>query len=126
MDADQARDFVVPRVAAQAERDRAPLTTTELQTLMFEDVDLPDNSAIYEAKLASLISRTSKQLPATDIDTWNEAVEILEAEGTYLSLLLIASRSVVDWKRVRRIALYAILIAIAVNYLTIYASRWID
>ncbi len=126
MDADQAREFLIPRVLAQAERERAPLSTAELQILMFEDVDLPDNSAIYEAKLASLISRASQQLPATDLDAWSEAFDILESEGTYLSLLLIASRSVVDWKRVRRIAFYAILIVIAVNYLTRYASRWID
>lgn len=89
---------------------------------MFPDVDHHDSSPSYEAKFASLISRTAENLPADDITTWQEAVETLEAEGTYLSLLLISSRHVVDWRRVRRIVFYAVLVTAAV----VYASRWIN
>jgi hypothetical protein len=122
MDADQAREFLIPRVIAQAEREGRPLTTTELRILMLEDADLPNSHVTPEAKLASLISRTSEELREADREMWSQAFEILEAEGSYLSLLLIESRTVVDWARVRRTTFYVILITIAL----VYASRWVD
>jgi hypothetical protein len=125
MNPDEAQQFLAQRIFAQADRERMQLSRTEQQILLFSDAELPENTAILEARLASLIARTAEQLSMEERLHWDQAVQVLEAEGTYMNTLLIASRSVVDWARIRRIAIRAILTLIAINYLTRLASRWI-
>lgn len=122
MEPDQARQFLVQSVAMQAERERSPLSRAELQLLLIPEAEPPVDSAVIEAKLASLIARTSRNV---DSYQWHEAVELLETEGTYLSLLLISSRHVVDWTRLRRTLITAVIGIVAIYYFTKYTSRWI-
>lgn len=122
MEPDQAREFLVQAVATQAERERTALTQLELQLLLIPEAEPPTDSAVIEAKLSSLISRTARH---ADPYLWHEAVALLEPEGTYLSLLLISSRHVVDWTRTRRLLMVAAIGIVAIYYFTKFTSRWL-
>jgi len=98
-----AKEYLIRRILAQADRDRIPLSEVERNMLYFSETDwtLPNMMAIsqefdqtysqdeYERKIGRLIRRINDQ-PDTNHhdDHWKEAVQRLGDEDHYLMVLI--------------------------------------
>jgi uncharacterized membrane protein len=99
----EAKEYLIRRILAQADRDEIALSEVERNMLYFSETDwtLPNMTAIshefdqtynqdeYERKIGRIISRISEQLGNNcDDDRWKEAVQRLREEDHYLLVLI--------------------------------------
>lgn len=101
----EAKEYLVGKIVAEAEREREPLSEIERKMLYFSEADrtLPDiwetNAAFerdydegdYERKIAGLVRAIEARLAGADrqeSDTWHAAIEKL-SEGDHHLLVLI-------------------------------------
>ena len=99
-----AKEFLIGRILAQAERDRVPLTDVERKMLYFSETawTLPDMPAIsaefdrsydqddYEYKIGAIVRSVEDELaqsPAARED-WDAAVDVISSEDHYLLVLI--------------------------------------
>ena len=101
----EAKEFLISRIADQAQRDGVPLSEIERKELYFSESGwtLPDiinvNEAFerdydqdsYEKKIKKLVRearyRARKEAPQ-DVKSWSDAIRILRKEDHYLSVML--------------------------------------
>jgi hypothetical protein len=101
----EAKEFLVAKIAEEAQREGIPLSEVERKMLHFTETawTLPDimevneqfdreyNAAEYEKKVAGLIrtarGRVQKEDPQ-EFSAWSEAIRILSKEDHYLLVML--------------------------------------
>lgn len=100
-----AKEFLVSKIVAQAQREPVPLSEVERKMLYFSETawTLPDMSTIseefdrvcdqddYERKIADLIKRTYKRVlraPGEEYDDWWSAIQLLNKEDHYLLVMV--------------------------------------
>ena len=105
-----AKEFLVSRIVAEAEREGVFLSETERKMLYFSETGwtLPDiadvgdafdrkyDQAKYEEKIGALARNfrvESRKNNRTDFDSWTEAVRMIRVEDHYLLVLISASGS---------------------------------
>ena len=85
----EAKEFLVERIVAQAERDGVAFSEAELKTLSSETGSIPKE---FEQKLRSVIRNARSAVEENDGgETWENAVEILRWEDPYLPGLIDAA-----------------------------------
>ena len=104
-----AKEFLVSRIVAEAQREGVPLSETEQKMLHFSETawTLPDiaevndafdrdyDQASYEEKIANLIRNFcdySRQANREDFDAWERAVRKIRQEDHYLLVLIDAAK----------------------------------
>jgi hypothetical protein len=98
----EAKEFLIDRIVAEAQRENVPLSETERRMLYFtetywmpwdfvevneafeRDYDMPE----YEAKIAAIIRSYLEQANPTDLERWHEAVRVLSDEDHYLLVMV--------------------------------------
>jgi hypothetical protein len=100
-----AKEYLIARIVAEAERERVPLSETERKMMYFTETawTLPDmgevseafdreyDQSAYEAKIGSLAQQARRCANDTnELKEWNDAVRTLEQEDHYLLVLLTA------------------------------------
>src|ERR1700686_283541 len=101
----EAKEFLISRIAEQAQRDRIPLSEIERKELYFSESGwtLPDIMSVneaferdydqdsYEKRIKKLVrearNRARKEAPQ-DIKSWSDAIRILRKEDHYISVML--------------------------------------
>jgi hypothetical protein len=100
-----ALDFLVSRIAAEAESEGSPLSEIERKMLYFSETaptppdimeangvfDRDYNSDEYEKKIARLIGSTKQRFRKTDkqnLDAWSDAIRSLKKEDYYLLVMI--------------------------------------
>ncbi|MGB6134265.1 MAG: hypothetical protein WBG54_20985 [Acidobacteriaceae bacterium] len=97
-----AKEYLIGRILAQADRDGVPLSDVERKMLYFSETGwtLPDMMAVsrdfdqnyeqdqYESKIGQVIQRIQDQPGSNGADNWNEAVCRLREEDHYLLVLI--------------------------------------
>ena len=104
----EAKEYLVAKIVAEAERGGTPLTATERKMMYFSETawTLPDivevnevferdyDAASYEAKISGVAKRARAHADqAKELATWKEAVRILQREDHYLLVLLTAAQN---------------------------------
>jgi hypothetical protein len=101
----QAKEFLIPRIVAEAQRENVSLSEIERKMLYFSESGwtLPDMTAVYEefdrecdhdeyeSKIASLIRKADKRAreeSSEDYDAWWAAVRFLNSEDHYISVMI--------------------------------------
>lgn len=104
-DARQAKQFLISKIAAEAERENAPLSETERKMLYFTESGwtLPDimqvneqfdrdyNQDEYEKKIARIIGKAYNRIlhdSRDQYDKWWASVRFLQREDHYISVLV--------------------------------------
>ena len=104
-DAREAKEFLISKIVAEAQRQNAPLSETERKMLYFTESGwtLPDimqvneqfdreyNQDEYERKIAKIIAkayRRSLHDSRDEYDKWWDAVRCLRQEDHYISFLI--------------------------------------
>lgn len=129
-----AKEYLIQRILAQADRDGVPLSEVERKMLYFSETGwtLPDMMAVgrafdqtydqneYEDKIGQVIQRIRNQ-PESDNGLWDEAVERLPHEDHYLLVLIDAALK--DRSRSSKFSRWEILKLILASFavLAIYA-----
>ena len=100
-----AKEYLIARIVAEAERERVPLSETERKMMYFtetawtlpdiekvsEDFDREYDQSTYEAKIGSLAQQARRHANEIDeLKDWKDAVRTLEQEDHYLLVLLTA------------------------------------
>jgi hypothetical protein len=136
-----AKEFLVSRITAEAEREDVPLSETERKMLYFSETawTLPDiadvsdafdrdyDQAKYEEKIGALVRNlrvNSRKNDRTDFDAWTEAVRKLGREDHYLLVLISAgskSGSQIGFLKLLGIGFVVTCILFAVAY--VFLSR---
>jgi hypothetical protein len=100
-----AKEFLISRIVAEAQRENAPLSEVERKMLYFTESgsSLPDMTAVsksfdseyhqneYEQKIARLIRNAAKhdrKESRDEYDTWWAAIRFLKREDHYLSVMI--------------------------------------
>lgn len=101
----EAKEFLISRIVAEAQRENAPLSEIERKMLYFTESGwtLPDMTAIsqefdaeynqneYEKKIARLIRNAAKhdrKESRDEYDTWWDAIRILKKEDHYILVMV--------------------------------------
>jgi hypothetical protein len=104
-DAREAKEFLISKIVAEAERENAPLSETERKMLYFTESGwtLPDMAQVseqfdrefdqdgYEKKIARIIAKAYKHIlhdSRDEYDKWWDAVQFLRREDHYISVLI--------------------------------------
>ena len=134
----EAKEFLIARILEQASKDGVPLSDVERMMLYFTEsgwvpegmeeaaqiFHLECDPVKYERKIAQLLSGARRRLSLTREAEWNEAVRALEGGDHYLLVMLTQSANILDWRRVRRISVLAILFVIVFNWLLGRYADW--
>ena len=105
-----AKEFLVSRIAAEAQREGVALSQTERKMLYFSETawTLPDiadvsdafdrdyDQARYEEKIGTLIRNfcaESRKSNRGDFDAWTEAIRTIHREDHYLLVLISSAES---------------------------------
>lgn len=97
----EAKEYLIGKILAQADRDGIQLSDVERKMLYFTETGwtLPDMMAVsrefdqkydqaeYESKIGTIVRRACGQ-PEGDRESWDEAVRRLKDEDHYLSVLI--------------------------------------
>jgi hypothetical protein len=101
----EAKEFLISRIAEQAQRDGVPLSEIERKELYFSETGwtLPDTTSVneaferdydqdsYERKIKTLVRearrRARKETPE-EVESWSDAIRILRKEDHYLSVMV--------------------------------------
>ena len=101
----QAKEFLIPRIVAEAQRENVPLSEIERKMLYFSESGwtLPDMTTVYEEfdheldqdeyehKIASLIRKADKHArkeSREEYGAWWAAVRFLQREDHYISVMI--------------------------------------
>ncbi len=101
----EAKEFLITKIVAEAERENVPLSEIERKMLYFTESGwtLPDMATVsenfdreydqdeYEQKIAKLIAKTDKHLrkdSREEHDKWWEAIRSLEKQDHYISVMV--------------------------------------
>jgi len=99
----EAKEYLIARIVAEAERERVPLSESERKMMYFTETawTLPDMGEVseafdreydqrtYEAKIGSLAQQARRHADEiNDLQEWKDAVRTLEQEDHYLLVLL--------------------------------------
>ena len=101
----QAKEFLIPKIVAEAQRENVPLSEIERKMLYFSESGwtLPDITTVYEEfdreldldkyekKIASLIRKADKRVrkeSREDYGAWWAAVRFLKSEDHYISVMI--------------------------------------
>ncbi len=101
----QAKEFLIPRIVAEAEREHVPLSEVERKMLYFTESGwtLPDMTAIYEQfdrdydqdeyeqKIARLIRKAdncARKESREECNAWWAAIRFLKGEDHYISVMV--------------------------------------
>jgi hypothetical protein len=101
----EAKEFLISKIVAEAQRENAPLSETERKMLYFTESGwtLPDIAQVseqfdrefdqdgYEKKIASIIAKAYKHIlhdSHDEYDKWWDAVQFLRREDHYISVLI--------------------------------------
>ena len=104
-DAREAKEFLISKIVAEAQREDAPLSETQRKMLYFTESGwtLPDitqvneqfdreyNQDEYEKKIARIIGKAYKRIrhdSHDEYDKWWAAVRFLQREDHYISVLI--------------------------------------
>ena len=104
-DAREAKEFLISKIMAEAQRENAPLSETERKMLYFTESGwtLPDitqvndefdreyNQDEYEKKITRIIGKAYKRIlhdSHDEYDKWRAAVRFLQREDHYISVLI--------------------------------------
>jgi len=104
-DAREAKEFLISKIVAEAQRENAPLSETERKMLYFTESGwtLPDIAQVseqfdrefdqdgYEKKIARIIAKAYKHVlhdSRDKGDKWWDAVQFLRREDHYISVLI--------------------------------------
>jgi hypothetical protein len=104
-DAREAKEFLISKIVAEAQRENAPLSETERKMLYFTESGwtLPDITQVneqfdreykqddYEKKIATIIGKAYKRIlhdSRDEYDKWSAAVRFLQREDHYISVLI--------------------------------------
>jgi len=104
-DAREAKEFLISKIVAEAQREKAPLSEIERKMLYFTESGwtLPDIMQVseqfdreydqdeYEKKIARIVGKAYKRIlhdSPDDYDTWLAAVRLLQREDHYVSVLI--------------------------------------
>jgi hypothetical protein len=104
-DAREAKEFLIAKIVAEAQRENAPLSETERKMLYFTESGwtLPDIAQAseqfdrqydqddYEKKIAGIIAKAYKHIlqgSRVEYDRWWDAVRFLRREDHYISVLV--------------------------------------
>lgn len=101
----EAKEFLVSKIAEEAQREGVPLSEVERKMLYFSETDwtLPDMASVseafdreydhdeYEKKIAQLVrhvrARTRKENPQ-ELEDWKDAIDVLGKEDHYILVML--------------------------------------
>jgi hypothetical protein len=104
-DAREAKEFLISKIVAEAQRENAPLSETERKMLYFTESGwtLPDVMQVneqfdreydqddYETKIARIVGKAYKRIlhdSRDEYDKWWAAVRFLQREDHYISVLI--------------------------------------
>jgi len=108
-DAGEAKEFLISKIVAEAQREHVPLSETERKMLYFtesgwtlngqaqvsEQFDREYDQADYEKKIARIIAKAYKHIlkdSHAEYDRWWHAVRLLRREDHYISVLIDLAR----------------------------------
>lgn len=128
----EAKEYLISRIVAQADRDGVPLSDVERKMLYFSETGwtLPDMRSVnqefdriydqdeYERKIGGIVRRIRDEPDSSHDETWKSAVSRLQDEDHYLEVLISgASRSSGKFSRGERVLLIiAALVVVAVMF----------
>ncbi len=139
----EAKEYLIRRILAQADRDGVPLSDVERNMLYFTETGwtLPNMMEIsrdfdrnydqdeYENKIGQIIRRINHE-PDSDRDDWNRAVKRLRAEDHYLLVMIDGAFSVPAkrsrWDLVKLVLAGAIVIVVFLPILSFIHSHVAD
>jgi hypothetical protein len=101
----EAKEFLISKIVAEAERDNVPLSEIERKMLYFtesgwtlpdimkvsEDFDREYDQDKYEQKIASLVTKADRHIrkdPRDDYDRWWAAIRFLQREDHYILVMI--------------------------------------
>jgi hypothetical protein len=101
----EAKEFLVSKIVAEAQRENAPLSEVERKMLYFTESGwtLPDIMKVsadfdreydqdeYEQKIAKLVTKTYRRISKgsrDEYDRWRAAIRFLEREDHYLTVMI--------------------------------------
>ena len=101
----EAKEFLIAKIFAEAQRDNIALSEVERKMLYFtetgwtlpdimkvsEDFDRDYDQDEYEQKIAKLVARADKAIrkgPRDDYDRWWAAIRFLEREDHYITVMI--------------------------------------
>jgi hypothetical protein len=104
-DAREAKEFLISKIVAEAQRENAPLSELECKMLYFTESGwtLPDIMQVseqfdreydqdeYEKKIARIVAKAFKGIlhdSSGEYDKWLAAVRLLQGEDHYISVLV--------------------------------------
>jgi len=103
-DAREAKEFLISKIVAEAQRENAPLSETERKMLYFTESGwtLPDIMQVneqfdreydqneYEKKIARMVANAYKGIlhDPREYEKWRSAVRFLQREDHYISVLI--------------------------------------
>ena len=104
-DGREAKEFLIAKIVAEAQRENIPLSEVERKMLYFtetgwtlpdimkasEDFDRDYNQDKYEQKVARLVAKTDRHIregTRDDYDSWWAAIRFLEREDHYISVMI--------------------------------------
>ena len=107
-----AREFLIERITAQAERDAVPLGEAEMKMLYFSET----GDGVFERKIKGVIRNARAAAEESDEgEAWENAVETLRWEDTYLPRLIdLAGKPLSAGESVKAILIASGLIAVVV------------
>jgi len=101
----EAKEFLISKIVAEAQRDNVPLSDVERKMLYFtesgwtlpnvmkvsEDFDREYDQDKYEQKIARLVTKADRRIrkgSREDYDSWWAAIRFLQREDHYITLMI--------------------------------------
>lgn len=101
----EAKEFLISKIVAEAQREKVLLSETERKMLYFsetgwtlpdmgavsDEFDLTQNQNVYEEKITRLIqnaARYDRKQSRTQYDGWWQAIRVLKGEDHYILVML--------------------------------------
>lgn len=138
----EAKEFLISRIVAEAQREKVPLSETERKMLYFSETGwtLPDimevnsefhreyDQAKYEEKIACLIRNETRQVRNVnpeDFESWISAIRRLKKEDHYISVMVdlagVSTGPVKDkWKATVLAVIVVCVLLVATSFLRNY------
>jgi len=134
----EAKEFLISRIVAEAQRENVPLSEVEIKMLYFTESGwtLPNMTAVYEEfdreydrneyekKIARLISKADRHVrkeSRDDYDAWWAAIRFLKREDHYISVMvgIAGLRPAGDQLRLFATALAIVICVLLVVFLSV-------
>ena len=135
-DAREAKEFLISKIVAEAQRENAPLSETERKMLYFTESGwtLPDitqvneqfdreyNQDEYEKKIARIIGKAYECIlheSRDEYDKWWAAVRFLQREDHYISVLIGLADLRPRWDQLKLLAAGLAIVACIVLWIIV-------